>query len=160
MLATLILVIRTKVIEVRSCALSNGVQRSDFGLARPAAMPPALRSLQIWDHQAMPATRKPREQSAKSREDSARDVLAAEEFGVPAPDPNLHHGPISLPGDPSGIAEPHDVLAAEEFALPAPRRGTGEAADPVQRTGALVRALGATLALLVVRRLLRRPPRA
>jgi hypothetical protein len=50
----------------------------------------------------------------------AHDVLAAEEFGVPAPDPELHHGPVRLPDDPTGIPEPHDVLAAEEFALPAP----------------------------------------
>ncbi len=48
------------------------------------------------------------------------DVLAAEEFALPAPDPRLHHGPLRLPEDPTGIAEPHDVLAAEEFALPAP----------------------------------------
>jgi hypothetical protein len=54
----------------------------------------------------------------------ARDVLAAEEFGMPAPDPALHHhGPVTLPGDPTGIAEPHDVLAAEEFAMPAGRGG-------------------------------------
>ena len=52
----------------------------------------------------------------------AHDVLAAEEFGMPARDPALHHGPVALPGDPTGIAEPHDVLAAEEFAMPAPRR--------------------------------------
>ena len=52
----------------------------------------------------------------------AHDVLAAEEFGMPAGDPALHHGPVTLPGDPTGIAEPHDVLAAEEFAMPAPRR--------------------------------------
>src|ERR1019366_549455 len=51
------------------------------------------------------------------------DVLAAEVFGVPAPDPSLHHGPITLPEDPSGIVEPHDVLAAEEFAMPAPLPG-------------------------------------
>jgi hypothetical protein len=35
------------------------------------------------------------------------DVLAAEEFVVPAPDPGLH-------GD-----KPHDILAAEEFVVPA-----------------------------------------
>ena len=52
-------------------------------------------------------------------DDDAHDVLAAEEFGMPAPDPALHHGPVTLPGDPTGIAEPHDVLAAEEFAMPA-----------------------------------------
>jgi hypothetical protein len=51
----------------------------------------------------------------------ARDVLAAEEFGMPAGDPALHHGPVTLPSDPTGIAEPHDVLAAEEFAMPAGR---------------------------------------
>ncbi len=56
--------------------------------------------------------------------DEAHDVLAAEEFGMPAPDPILHHhAPVTLPSDPTGIAEPHDVLAAEEFALPAGRPG-------------------------------------
>jgi hypothetical protein len=50
------------------------------------------------------------------------DVLAAEAFAMPAPDPELHHhGPIGLPDDPTGIEEPHDVLAAEEFPMPAPR---------------------------------------
>jgi hypothetical protein len=56
-------------------------------------------------------------------EDPAHDVLAAEEFGVPAADPGLRHGPVTLPGDPTGIAEAHDVLAAEEFAIPS-YRGT------------------------------------
>jgi hypothetical protein len=40
--------------------------------------------------------------------DDARDVLAAEEFVVPAPDPALHRD------------EAHDVLAADEFVVPAP----------------------------------------
>jgi hypothetical protein len=54
------------------------------------------------------------------------DILAAEAFVVPGPDPELHpHGPVKLPEDPTGIAEPHDVLAAEEFAMPAPRAGAG-----------------------------------
>jgi len=90
--------------------------------------------------------------------ESARDVLAAEEFGVPAPDPSLRHGPVTLPGDPAGIAEPHDVLAAEEFAMPAP---SGAAAEPfglAQRTsrspGAIL--VAGTLAVLAVRRLRRR----
>lgn len=44
----------------------------------------------------------------------AHDVLAADEFAMPARgDYGLH-----LPGDPHGIAEPHDVLAADEFAMP------------------------------------------
>jgi hypothetical protein len=52
-------------------------------------------------------------------EEPAHDVLAAEAFAVPAPDPALRHGPVKLPDDPSGIVEPHDILAAEEFAMPA-----------------------------------------
>lgn len=67
----------------------------------------------------MPVAKAPREEPAK-------DVLAAEEFAVPAPDPALRPRPIALPDDPTGIAEPHDVLAAEEFALPVgPRSGGG-----------------------------------
>ena len=51
----------------------------------------------------------------RSKKEAAHDVLAAEEFGVPAPDPTLHHGPVTLPGDPTGIVEPHDgdVFVAE-----------------------------------------------
>ncbi len=77
---------------------------------------------------------------------------------MPAPDPDLHHGPVLLPEDPTGVPEPHDVLAAEEFPMPAPRRGddgafaVGRAPFPV--------ALGVAAAvggvLLVVRRLRRR----
>jgi len=52
----------------------------------------------------------------------AHDVLAAEAFAVPAPDPALRNEPVVLPEDPSGISEPHDVLAAEEFAMPAGRQ--------------------------------------
>jgi hypothetical protein len=42
------------------------------------------------------------------------DVLAAEEFAIPA------HGDygLHLPRDPHGIEEPYDVLAADEFAMP------------------------------------------
>jgi len=65
-------------------------------------------------------------------EDDAHDVLAAEAFGVPAPDPWLRHQPIKLPDDPTGIVEPHDVLAAEEFAMPAtPRPSTPGAAGRI-----------------------------
>jgi hypothetical protein len=45
---------------------------------------------------------------ARSKKEAAHDVLAAEEFGVPAPDPRLKVEPA------------HDVLAAEEFGVPAP----------------------------------------
>jgi hypothetical protein len=54
--------------------------------------------------------------------DDPHDVLAAEEFELGTADPVLHQGPVTPPPDPSGISEPHDVLAAEEFALPAGRR--------------------------------------
>jgi hypothetical protein len=56
----------------------------------------------------------------------SHDVLAAEEFVMPAPDPALR--PPRLPEDPTGGAEPHDVLAAEEFPMPAPTKWGREAA--------------------------------
>lgn len=95
------------------------------------------------------------------RPDEAHDVLAAEEFAVPAADPSLRHRPITLPEDPSGIAEAHDVLAAEEFAMPAPRQPSG----PTSTAGRLVAKAGspgrfavvAVVALAVWRKLLRRP---
>jgi hypothetical protein len=56
---------------------------------------------------------------SKQTEPEAVDVLAAEEFGVPAPDPALRPEKLVLPPDP--VADrPHDVLAAEEFAMPSP----------------------------------------
>jgi hypothetical protein len=61
-----------------------------------------------------------------SATDAPHDILAAEEFAVPAPDPELHHHePVVLPPDPTGIPAPHDILAAEEFPIPAvpPRPG-------------------------------------
>ncbi|HEY5190119.1 MAG TPA: hypothetical protein VII87_13860 [Solirubrobacteraceae bacterium] len=83
-------------------------------------------------------------------DESAHDVLAAEEFGVPSPDPVLHHhGPVTLPDDPSGIAEPHDVLAAEEFAMPAPRPGVGGVGGSGAPAGSR-RALVVTGALVVL----------
>ena len=69
-------------------------------------------------------------------EEKAHDVLAAEAFALPAADPSLRHQPITLPDDPSGIAEPHDVLAAEEFAMPATRPASAPA-GPAQRIAAL-----------------------
>lgn len=68
----------------------------------------------------------------------ATDVLAAEEFGVPAPDPSfrLLAEPVSdvLAAEEFGVpapdplvrrqaARPTDVLAAEEFGVPAPDPG-------------------------------------
>ncbi|HET9104952.1 MAG TPA: hypothetical protein VFN55_16495 [Solirubrobacteraceae bacterium] len=68
---------------------------------------------------------------APRRSEKAHDVLAAEEFELPAPDPRLHseapHDILAaeefeLPYvDPSLHSDPpHDILAAEEFELPAP----------------------------------------
>ncbi len=48
------------------------------------------------------------------------DVLAAEEFAMPAPEEARHHRPVVVPAEPNGETGPHDVLAAEEFAMPAP----------------------------------------
>ena len=80
------------------------------------------------------------------REDEAHDVLAAEAFALPAADPTLRHRPITLPEDPSGIAEPHDVLAAEEFAMPAPR----PAPAPVGTAGRIAGHARAPMRILVV----------
>jgi hypothetical protein len=55
----------------------------------------------------------------RSRVEPPTDVLAAEEFGVPAPDPGLCPEYLLLPADLVGN-EPRDVLVAEEFAMPAP----------------------------------------
>ena len=70
--------------------------------------------------------------------DEAHDVLAADEFAIPA------HGDygLHLPRDPHGIEEPHDVLAADEFAMPSgPDRvagalKSGDALNPLLVLGA------------------------
>jgi hypothetical protein len=104
----------------------------------------------------MPESHKPVQQA----DTDAHDVLAAEAFAMPAPDPSLHHGPVLLPEDPTGIEEPHDVLAAEEFAMPAVP-GHGPIAAPAERPASALKrslpALTAGLVLVVVLlRLLRR----
>ncbi|HWF24429.1 MAG TPA: hypothetical protein VG275_03210 [Solirubrobacteraceae bacterium] len=76
---------------------------------------------------------------------AAHDVLAAEEFAVPARDPSIGHPPVVLPDDPSGIAEPHDVLAAEEFALPA---SPPHPSSPIVTSGRRSRRAGAVLGLV------------
>ncbi len=63
----------------------------------------------------------------------AHDVLAAEEFALPAPDPAIGHPPVALPEDPTGIPQAHDVLAAEEFAMPAPRSSVANTAALARR---------------------------
>ena len=61
------------------------------------------------------------------------DVLAAEEFVVPAPDPGLTPERLELPTDLVG-GEPRDVLAAEEFAMPAPDEARVRSASATTRT--------------------------
>ena len=90
------------------------------------------------------------------------DVLAAEEFAMPAREAALHHGPIVLPEDPAGGDEPHDILAAEQFAMPAPSARAPfapPAGSPRSRKGAagmLAAALGAIAVVLRRRRARRR----
>jgi hypothetical protein len=87
------------------------------------------------------------------QEEQAHDVLAAEAFGVPAPDPDLHHhGPVVLPDDPTGDAEPHDVLAAEEFPMPAARPGVCAARRGSSRRFAIGAAMASVLAVVVLRK--------
>jgi hypothetical protein len=85
--------------------------------------------------------------------EEAHDVLAAEEFAMPAPDPTLHHAPVVLPTDLTGVAEARDVLAAEEFAMPAGHAGGGAPPTPPEPW---VRAVvWGVVALFVARTLLR-----
>ena len=91
-------------------------------------------------------------------EGPAHDVLAAEAFAVPAPDPSLHPAPVVPPEDPSGRTEPHDVLAAEEFPMPAAR--SSRAASAFSRrpdySGRLAMTGAIALVVIAARRLLRR----
>jgi hypothetical protein len=97
---------------------------------------------------------------ADSSDFAAHDVLAAEEFAVPVPDPSISHPPVDLPADPSGIVEPHDVLAAEEFALPAsPPHPGGPVVAPPRRGSRAGGAVLAVLTMLIIARLRRRRAR-
>ena len=82
--------------------------------------------------------------------DKPHDVLAAEEFAMPAPDNRF-------PVDPLGTSQPHDVLAAEEFGMPAPGAttdwGGGEAAtSQLRRVVPLALGFALAVALLLRRR--------
>ena len=96
----------------------------------------------------------PVQESQTPEEEPAHDVLAAEAFAVPAPDPDLRHQPVVLPADPSGIEEPHDILAAEEFAMPAvkPPRGGALARGAGSPRRTALSAAAALLALVGLRR--------
>jgi hypothetical protein len=102
----------------------------------------------VWDHDGVS------ESPERSPEESAHDILAAEAFAVPAPDPRLRHD-LELPGDPAGIVEPHDILAAEEFAMPAPEvEARTQRSSPGQQR--LRRSLGLSAGAFLAARWLRR----
>lgn len=90
------------------------------------------------------------------KEEPAHDVLAAEAFAMPAPDPRLRHRPLVVPDDPSGISEPHDILAAEEFAMPAANGEAGRTRLARGGDSPWWSALGAAAALLALAGLRRR----
>jgi hypothetical protein len=107
------------------------------------------------DEFAMPAS----DPELHARAEPAHDVLAADEYGMPGADPDLHHRHVALPPDPAGLAEPHDVLAAEAYAMPAPRSGEPGmrlAQRPDAGSRIVLEAGVLLVALLLVRRLLRR----
>jgi hypothetical protein len=85
------------------------------------------------------------------QQEPVHDVLAAEAFAMPGPDPALRRTPVMLPDDPSGIADPHDVLAAEEFAMPAAveniRRSVADAPGWAKKLAAVAAAFIALLGL-------------
>jgi hypothetical protein len=91
--------------------------------------------------------------------DEPHDVLAADEFEVGASDPTLHHGPLQIPDDLRGNPEAHDVLAAEEFPVPAGPRGHNhdklDGGMPRHRTWIAVTLAGLSVAAAIVLR--RRP---
>jgi hypothetical protein len=87
------------------------------------------------------------------------DVLAAEQFAMPAPEAAWRDRPIELPPEPNPSEEPHDVLAAEEFAMPAPPPHVAFAPAPEpagrplrRRHAALAAGVGTALAALLQRR--------
>jgi MYXO-CTERM domain-containing protein len=79
-----------------------------------------------------------------SETEEPHDILAAEEFGIPAREGGI-------PSDPTGIREPHDVLAAEEFAMPAGAEPHPSEGGPGVRAF-LPLALAALVLLLLFRR--------
>jgi MYXO-CTERM domain-containing protein len=81
-----------------------------------------------------------------SESDEPHDILAAEEFTIPARGNRV-------PGDPTGLREPHDVLAAEEFPMPAGAEPHDEAGGTRPGLRAfLPLGLAALVLLLLVRR--------
>ncbi|HET9094835.1 MAG TPA: hypothetical protein VFN36_07070 [Solirubrobacteraceae bacterium] len=93
---------------------------------------------------------------SERRDDPPHDVLAAEEFVVPAPDPALRPEELELPTDLVG-GEARDILVAEEFAMPAPDEARVRRRPlPPSRRSAVRAALLAVPALLAGLRFRRR----
>ena len=91
-------------------------------------------------------------------DDPAYDVLAAEAFAVPAPDPELRHGPDRLPDDQAGVSEPHGVPVADEFRMALASRSRGGrllvgATRSCRRPGAAGVGAAVLLAVLALRML-------
>jgi hypothetical protein len=80
--------------------------------------------------------------------DQPHDVLAAEEFAMPA------RSAGDIPPDPTGIQEPHDTLAAEEFAIPT--AGVDHSGGGGLEPRSFVPALALGCAVLLALRALRR----
>jgi len=94
-----------------------------------------------------------------AEEERAHDILAAEAFAVPAPDPALRHDPVVVPEDPTGIVEAHDILAAEDFAMPAARPTHARRLQTRPRPSQARLLAGALLLLALVAMLRRRRAR-
>lgn len=102
----------------------------------------------MWDDGDVPVSR-------NGSDEAAHDVLAADEFAVPAPERLRHRGPVVLPDDPTGNPRPHDVLAAEEFAMPAAASkpwGETVTSRPGGTPRLLAEIAGVAAVLLVLRR--------
>jgi hypothetical protein len=112
-----------------------------------------MRAMAVHEH---PQGEIPPEPNASSE---PHDVLAAEQFAMPAPEAAWHRErPLELPPEPNASDAPHDVLAAEEFAMPAPPPHVRFASAPKpsrpshRHVGAAAAGLGAVLAGLLHRR--------
>lgn len=93
-----------------------------------------------------------------SPDEPPTDVLAAEEFALPAPHPLLKPERLELPTDLVG-GEVRDVLAAEEFAIPAPDEAhepptapPAPASSPLLRNALIGLATGLAVFLVLQRR--------
>jgi hypothetical protein len=80
--------------------------------------------------------------------DDPHDILAAEDYAMPARGDVPHPSQLRLSGNVDGIDEPHDILAAEDFAMPS---GPDRIAHKLRNGGAampLVLAAAAAVAVL------------